>query len=334
MKHSAPENHPPLVENMLAAPGGFAFPQVVEIATRYLQSRGETVLPDTFRYSVNPALSFPPRDIESLEFVFREEHPPQVALTLNLMGLHGAGSPLPAYFTEYVAQHADEEDPLRDFLDIFNHRLIGLLHETWRKYRYYAQYRAQATDLLSNRFFGFIGAGHKDIRGARELKWPRLMAYMGLIAFNGESAGSLENILRHYFSHKDIKIIPFIRRWVAVPADQQTRLGERSCCLGEDFITGEEVPDQTGKFRIRISNLTWAGFNAFLPSGTNFSELQTLVKFILRSRLDFDVELRLLPEELKPWLLDGANECFLGWSTWAGDGGDGIVILDIDHQEL
>jgi len=329
-----PAAYPPLIAELLATPGAFAFPQAVELAARYLRAKGETVTAETFRYSVNPSLSFPPGDIEALEFVTREGLPTQVLLTLNLMGLHGAGSPQPAYFTEYVAQHADETDALRDFLDIFNHRLVGLLHQTWLKYRYYAQYRALASDRLSNRFFGFIGAGHRDIRQAKQLKWPRLMAYMGLIAFNGESAGSLENILCHYFSHKNISIIPCLRRWVAVPEDQQTRLGTNNCLLGENFIAGQEVPDQTGKFRIRIANLTWNQFETFLPSGIYFSELQTLVKFILRSRLDFDIELCLLPEEIKAWSLDADSTSRLGWSTWAGEGGDGIVVLEINHQEL
>lgn len=334
MTSLTPKIYPPLVENLLAAPGSFAFPQAIEIASRYLQTGNETADSPLFRYYVNPALSFPPRDIEFLEFVNKEGEPPQVRLMLNLMGLHGAVSPLPAYFTEYIAQHADDQDALRDFLDIFNNRLISILHEAWRKYRYYVQYRILASDRLSNLFFGFIGAGHQEIRQAKELKWPRLMAYMGLIAFNGESTGSMEHILRHYFSLQDITILSCIRRWVSVPDDQRTRLGEQNCCLGENFVTGDEVSDQTGKFRICISNLTWKAFNEFLPSGINFSALQTLIKFVLRSRLDFDLELHLRSEDVKPWSLDVTGSCYLGWSTWAGDGGDGIVILNIDQQGL
>jgi type VI secretion system protein ImpH len=327
-------SYPPVVGDMLTSPGSFAFPQAIDIAGRYLRGEGYRLSSDSFRYSVNPALSFPPSDIEQLSFVIREGMHPQVALMLNLLGLHGAGSPLPAYFTEYVAQHADEQDALRDFFDIFNHRLITLLYSIWRKYRYYAQYEVHAADRLSSRFFGFIGMGHQELRKAKQLRWPRLMAYVGLIAFNGEAAGSLESILRHYFSHEAISIVPCINRWVAVPYDQQTRLGESNFLAGEDFILGDEVPDQTGKFRIRIEKLTWERFNSFLPSGENFSELQTLVKFVLRSRLDFDVELRLLPEEIRPWCLEAENECRLGWSTWSGEGGDGITILETDHQGL
>ena len=323
-----------LLEDLRATPGAFAFPQAVDIAERWLRGEGHVVSSDSFRYSVNPALSFPPGDIAAFEIVPREDAGSRISLMFNLMGLHGAGSPLPAYFTEYVAQHADEPDALRDFFDIFNHRLVSLLHGTWIKYRYYAQYKEHAADRLSSRFFGFIGVGHKDVRQAKELIWPRLMAYVGLIAFNSDSSGSLESILRHYFAHDDISIIPCITRWVSIPDDQQNRLGEANCTLGEDFILGDEMPDQTGKFRIRIADLTWKQFNSFLPSEEKFAELQTLVNFVLKSRLEFDVELRLRPGEIPDWRLEDGNECRLGWSTWAGDGGDGVVILETNYREL
>ncbi|MDL2274719.1 type VI secretion system baseplate subunit TssG [Desulfosarcina sp. OttesenSCG-928-G10] len=325
---------PSLLKELLNSPGSFAFPQAVDIFERWLCYEGHVVSTKSFRYSVSPSLSFPPRDIAAVDIVVREDMKPQVQMMLNLMGLHGAGSPLPAYFTEYVAQHADEQNTLKDFFDIFNHLLVTLLHGTWKKYRYYAQYRVCATDRLSKRFSGFIGVGHPALREAKKLRWPRLMAYMGLIAFKSESAGSMESILRHYFAHPAISIIPCITRWVSVPEDQQTRLGDQNDMLGIDFVIGDEVPDQTGKFRVRIAELTLEKFNAFLPSGDKFDELQTLVKFILKSRLDFDVELCLLPDEIRPWCLDRENECRLGWSTWSGDGGEGVVVLETDHREL
>ncbi len=343
-----PRNEPLLLENLRALPGSFAFPQAVDIAERWLRSRaakeagntggtggargaGAGVNANSVRYKVNPALSFPPGDIAAFDIVERENLGPQANFTLNLMGLHGAGSPMPAYFTEYVAQHADEADALRDFFDIFNHRLVGLLHQTWAKYRYYAQYKPQASDRLSNHFFGFFGAGHKELRQAKDLRWPRLMAYVGLISFNSDSVGSLESILRHYFNHQAVHIQPCIMRWVAVPEEQRARLGEENCALGEDFVLGDEMPDQTGKFRICLSELTWEQFNSFLPSEEKFAELHTLVKFTLKSRLDFDVELRLLPEEVRPWKLDDASGLRLGWSSWATglsvEEGDGAVII-------
>lgn len=328
---TASEN-PALVEELLTVPGAFAFPQAVDIARRWLLSNGADGGEESFHFCVNPSLSFPPGDIHGVEF--GNEDPITASMMLNLMGLHGAGSPLPAYFTEQIAQNADDMNPLRDFFDLLNQPFVSLLYGSWLKYRYYAQYLPGGTDKLSQRFFAFIGARQNEIRNAKDLKWSRLMAYMGLIAMSGEAAGSLESILRHYFSHESIEVVPCIKRWVEIPEDQRTYLGERNCTLGENFVMGEEVQDQTGKFRIRISNLDWDEFNSFLPTDNKFNELQILVQFVLRSRLDFDIELRLNPDEIRPWVLDDSGDFKLGWTTWAGDGGNGVIILDTNYLEL
>lgn len=325
---------PPVISDLLNIPGNFAFVQALDLMTRYLRCQGYDVDESSFRFIVNPNLSFPPSDIEFLRLRESDDNKVRVEMMMNLLGLHGADSPLPAYFTEYVAQNQDDPDALRDFFDVFNHRLIALLHGSWKKYRYYVQYRRMATDRLSGRFFGFAGLGHEEIRGAKQLNWPRLMAYMGLIALSGESAGSMESILRHYFSYQDIQVVSCIPRWVAIPEDQQTRLGEANDALGSDFIIGTDVPDQTGKFRIRISSLVWDDFISFLPNKSKFGELQTLTKFVLRSRLDFEVELRLRPDEVRSWRLEEGNDMFLGWATWSGEGGEGSVILETEHREL
>lgn len=326
-----------VIDDLLATPGNYAFVQAVDLASRYMGKESLPAERDLCRFRVNPSLAFPPADIESLEFAATHNGVPRIDLMLNLMGLHGADSPLPAYFTEHIAQYSDEADPdpLRDFLDIFNHRVILHLHSIWGKYRYYARYQQNALDILSQRFYGFIGAGVKETRMAKEIQWPRLMAYMGLIAMNGDAEGALENILRHYFAHQETKIIPCIRRWVPVPAGQQTILGVQNCILGENFITGDEVLDHSGKFRICIENLSWEDFLSFLPCHTKFDELTSVVSFVLKSRLSFDVELKLKPGEIRPWILgDDTNGTLLGWSTWSSTDAEGSVILETDFGEL
>lgn len=308
-------------------PGAFAFAQAVDLAIKELRFRGLTAPEKALRFKVNPNLSFPPGDIETLELSGQEEQS-RAEMTLNLMGLHGAGSPVPAYITEYVAQHQDEPDALRDFLDIFNHRLIGLLYDAWQKYRYYLSYEENASDRLSARFFSFIGMGLNELRKAHPLQWSRLLAYSGLVAFKSDAAGSLERILRHYFSLREITIVPCIERTVNIHEDQQNRLGVSHSFLAQDCILGETIQDQTGKFRILLSNLSWERFTSFLPDAQNFTDLRMLVTTVLRSRLYFEIELRLRPEEIPPLHIGQEAITRLGWSTWLGENGNGIVNLE------
>lgn len=314
------------------SPGSFAFSQAVEIVKGELQSRGGNDL-EQLRFKVNPNLSFPPSDIEHIDF-YEKDNMTNAVMTMNLMGLHGAGSPLPSYFTEHIAQNQDDPDALRDLMDLFNHKLVSILYQIWRKYRYYVQYQEGATDKLSCRFFGVIGMGYSQLREVKHIDWARLFAYMGLIAFKSDASGSLESTMRHYFSHPTVFVIPCLRRVVDIPKDQQCRLGVANSHFASTFVLGEQVPDQTGKFRIQVTNLDWEKFTSFLPDSSIFRELAVLVKTILRSRLDFDLELKLLPEEIRPFQLGEESGTRLGWSTWLGDNGDGVVVLKPTERDI
>jgi type VI secretion system protein ImpH len=321
-------------KNLEESPGSFAFAQAARIVGRHLGAQPGVNREDALRFTVNPNLSFPPSDIEAIFYHERPDGLPSVMLMLNLMGLHGAASPLPAYFTEHVAQQQDEPDALRDFFDIFHQRLISLLYRSWEKYRYYLQFRHDADDPMSGRFFSFLGMGYTQLRRTGGVSWPRLLAYTGLIAFKGEAAGSLESTLRHYFRHPQVVVIPCIRRRVPIPPDQQSSLGHGNSSLALDCHIGEYIADQSGKFRIRLSELNWERFNDFLPDTDIFLQLTTVVRSILRSRLQFDVELRLRLEEVRPTLAGEVSVSRLGWSSWLGDGGDGVVVLEAgSHAE-
>lgn len=320
-------------ERLELLPGSFAFAQAMDLVKRRLKERGVSDTEKALRFRVNPNLSFPSGDIESIAF-HGEGEESRAEVMLNLMGLHGSASPLPAYFTEFIAQHQDEENALRDFFDIFNHRFISILHAVWQKYRYHLRYERDSADALSRHFLGFIGMGEESMRKAEKLQWARLLSYAGLISFKGNAAGSLESILQHYFSHADLSIIACIQRRVEIPSDQLNRLGLSNSRLSEDCLIGFSVPDQTGKFRVRISSLNWERFNAFLPDGRIFSELKNLVRFVMPTRLVFDVELCLKPEDIPAMHIGGKSLNRLGWSSWLGDNGDGVVLLEPTHQEF
>jgi type VI secretion system protein ImpH len=68
---------------------------------------------------------FPPSDIESLEPAGPDGRP---ALTVAFLGIGGAFGPLPSPLTNRVLARERVRDRAgRDFLDMFNHRILSLL---------------------------------------------------------------------------------------------------------------------------------------------------------------------------------------------------------------
>nr|WP_286948168.1 type VI secretion system baseplate subunit TssG [Pseudomonas sp. UBA6718] len=287
----------------------------------------EEALYERLEFQANPSLGFPGSDTDRLEF-FEEHGELRARLRINLVGLFGAGSPLPAFYSEQALGDGPEGNTTRDFLDLFNDRLQRLLLPIWRKYRYYAHYDQGARDLFSARLFALIGLGGERIRAAEDLNWRRLLPYLGLLSLRAHSAALVESVLRYYFKHADLRIEQCVERRVEIIAEQRNRLGLANSQLGESLVLGDSVRDRGGKFRIHIRQLSWARFHEFLPIGSGYQPLCALVRFTLRDPLDYDIRLALRHEEIRELRIGADNVCHLGWTSWLGhEQADGVVTI-------
>ncbi|WP_122339339.1 type VI secretion system baseplate subunit TssG [Pseudomonas caricapapayae] len=265
----------------------------------------------------HPSLGFPCSDIDGLDF-FYEHAELYVRLYLNVMGLVGSSSPLPAFYAEQALGERDKPNTTRDFLDIFNQRLQTLMLPVWRKYRYHAVFASGATDPFSEHLFALIGLHGVRIRETTELNWKRLLPYLGLLSLRAHSAALIESVLRYYFKHAQLFIEQCVERTVEVSSAQRCSLGKANHQLGRNVVLGLRVPDRGGKFRIHIKQLDWARFHEFLPSGTSYRALGALVRFTLRDPLDYDVCLELLKADIRDLRIGELNTCHLGWTSWLG----------------
>lgn len=278
-------------------------------------------------FEANPSLGFAGSDIERVEFI---EAPDglRARLRLNLLGLFGASSPLPAFYAEQALGDGPEGNPTRDFLDLFNDRLQRLLLPLWQKYRYRARFRAGAIDPFSEQLFALVGLGGSQIRQTGELNWKRLLPYLGLLSLRAHSAALVESVLRYYFKHADLHIEQCLERQVTITPEQRNALGLGNSALGESLVLGERVRDRCGKFRIHVRQLGWARFHDLLPSGSDHRQLCALVRFTLRDPLDYDIRLELRQDDIRALRLGAENPCRLGWTSWLGQhGADGEVTL-------
>lgn len=282
---------------------------------------------DQLEFQANPSLGFPGSDVDRVEF-FEEHGLLHARLRFNLIGLFGAGSPLPAFYGEQALGDGEEGNPTRHFLDLFHHRLQRLMLPIWRKYRYRASFSSGALDPFSSQLFALIGLGGVEIRQARELNWKRLLPYLGLLSLRAHSAALIEAVLRYYFKHAQLVIEQCIERRVEILHEQRNRLGLGNSVLGEDLVLGERVRDRSGKFRIHIRELDWQRFHEFLPIGFGYQPLCALVRFTLRDPLDYDIRLVLRQEEIRELCIGEQNACRLGWTSWLGrERADGVVTL-------
>lgn len=301
--------------------------QVIEHLREAHPLLDDDALYDQLEFQANPGLGFAAHDIDRVEF-FMEQGQLRARLRLNVLGLFGAGSPLPAFYGEQAFAERSGGNPTRDFLDLFHHRLHRLMLPIWRKYRYRACFRAGANDRFSEQMFALIGLGAAAIRGVCQVDCKRLLPYLGLLSLRVHSAALIESVLRYYFMHEALFLEQWVARTVEVCQTQRNHLGRANSALGDDLVLGHRIADRSGKFRVHVRALCWERFHDFLPTGTAYQPLRSLVRLTLRDPLDYDLSLMLAQGQIKALHIGENTVCRLGWTTWlAHEQADGVVTL-------
>ncbi|SDX68878.1 type VI secretion system baseplate subunit TssG [Marinobacter mobilis] len=296
----------------------YSFFQLVDLIHRHHGDdleRGVDQRPsqERIRFSASAGLGFPGSDVVSALSPEHEHAPYQ--MEVSFLGLHGSQSPLPGYYLEDLAWEAGQQTGIRrHFLDFFNHRLLTLFHRSWRKYRYYVRYQPGASDGFSDHIFALVGLGDRHLRGETPVPWSKMLAYAGLMAGRSRSPDVVSGIVAHCFDLERVDIEQWVLRKVAIPRDQQTALGRSNASLGVDTLAGRSVRDRSGKFVLRLQDLSKERFADFLPNGRDHQRLVKLVEFCTRDQLAYDLELVMRNQDVRPMKL--GQEMRLGWNSF------------------
>ena len=319
------ENRYAAVEKLLRRiPQEFEFFQAVRLFERILPSRapvGRFVSPakEVVRFAAHASMPFPASQIQIVEWPEAADAAPQVVI--NFMGLAGPSGLLPLYYTEMIVDRLRHKDrALRDFLDLFNHRMISLFYQAWEKYRFTIAYERGERDRFSHHLMDLIGLGSRRLENRLILRDDSLLFYSGLLSMRARSAAALQRILWDYFD-VPVEVEQFVGAWHRLEESNLCRfLGETgSEQLGGGAIVGDEIWNQQAGVRIKLGPLTLPQYLDFLPSGTAYQPLRTLAKFAARAEIDFELQLILRKEDVPPCEL-GAGEAAgprLGWTSWA-----------------
>jgi type VI secretion system protein ImpH len=308
-------------ERLFREPCSFSFFQAVRLLERLFPSRapvGRYANPqqECVRFASNPTLNFPASEIQSLENP-AEGHP---RMTVNFMGLTGPIGALPNYMTELVGLRARARDTaLRDFLDLFNHRLISFFYQAWQKHHFTIAYERDGSDPLTECLLCLVGLGTPGLRGRQAVRDESLVYYAGLLGPVPRSAVALESILTDYFG-VPFEVVPFVGTWRKLGASDQCIFGEdtESTELGLGVIVGDEMWDQQSRVRLRIGPLTIRQYRDFLPVGSAYPALRALTRTYCGNDIEFEVQLILRGEDVPACRVDEEVEESprLGWSTW------------------
>ncbi|OBY51378.1 type VI secretion system baseplate subunit TssG [Aggregatibacter aphrophilus] len=310
----------------------FNFHQLIEVVAKASSANLEllenTLLEDSlYLFSSNPKISFPLSDIEKVNIINRDNKT-QFNIVVNFLGLQGSSGPLPGSVLDEIAEEFYESEHIKiKYLDFFNHHLISLLHQIWRKYKYYIKFKEDFSDIYSKNMMSLIGIS-REYSEYSHLKWDKIFYYLGIIQSRIRTPQVLSTIIQYYFSLDKVEIKEHARQLVQLDSEQRSSLGNNNMMLGDDFIAGDVVESFSNKFDVAIHNLDISQFYQFLPLGHKYTELKELIRFLLKDPLPYDISLGLHPQTHSTFVLGENKSSLLGWTTLLNSAFDNSYYLD------
>ncbi|HVC57223.1 MAG TPA: type VI secretion system baseplate subunit TssG [Stellaceae bacterium] len=261
-------------------------------------------------------LSYPESEIHGLDLL---SDPPQ--MDVNLIGLTGPVGVLPQHYSVVLANELRHRNlALRDFFDLFNHRLIAFFYRAWVKYRVPISVERDGTrgnDGATQMLRALVGFATDRLAERSRIGQHSLLHYAGLLGHLPRNAASLQQLLIDYFG-LPVRIEQFRARWLPLPPEQRSRVGLRGrfAGLGVDAALGESFCDMQGNFAILIGPIGYGEFLQFMPESAKLDELAALTRLYVDPQLGFRVELVLARREIPRLHLAVAAPPRLGWNTW------------------
>ncbi|PSU34138.1 type VI secretion system baseplate subunit TssG [Photobacterium lutimaris] len=213
---------------------------------------GTDALPgnERIRFKAAQHLGYPGSDIESIRVNSGADNIKRLEIAVNYMGLTGPSSALPSHYTELVMKRSRLKDlAIREFFDLFNHRLISLDYRAWEKYQFGIQYGRSVS--------GKASPMDQVLRALTGAKNDVDVFFGGLFAMQNRHVSGLRQILE-LLCGCEINIKEFSGKWMTLAKTEQTRLGAASqpegqhAQLGKSTIIGKKVWDLSSAIDIEL----------------------------------------------------------------------------------
>ena len=303
---------------LYSEPWEFEFFQAVRLLELLAPERtatGEGVEPDdeVVRFRSRVTQEFQGSEVQALQPPENAGQPPE--MIVNLLALAGAAGPLPAPDSETVIERSWRKDhALRDFLDMFHHRLLSMLVRSRKAH--HPSYTSLTPDRgpIAQFLYAFFGMAPGEMRGRMRIDDRALIYYSGILSQQPRSASGLERLLSDYFE-VEAKVVQLLGHWRTLENSEWTFIGAtgRNQRLGESALIGTRVWDQQGRFEVNLGPMKLSAFLDFLPIGSGYEPLCELTRFYCGPDLEFGFRLTVRAEEVASTRLGQSR---LGWTSW------------------
>jgi type VI secretion system protein ImpH len=272
---------------------------------------------------------------------------------VSFLGLIGAAGVLPHHYSQMVINREKANDhAMRDFFDLFHHRIISNFFRASVKYRLPFQHelysrfklnrhgsgatKAIEKDAVTRCISCTVGLGETPIQNRLAIDDRNLLFYAGNYSHSRPTMTGLTRMLTE-FTGMNVKLLQFQFEWLYLDPTDQTDLSNPRKRLGYNVVIGSRVGSIQNRFRIRLGPLHWRQFLELLPNRRRLKEIAAFARAYVGIALDFDFQLVLLGSEVPCMQLGSEESGLLGWNTWITasklDGEIEDAIIDMDKIE-
>ena len=309
-----------IIEQLHQSPRRFSAVQVLRLLRHQLRDANLPCERSRQIY-VKPELSLEssPGDVREFHHTTDDNGDDHFELVVSFLGLYGASSPLPIYYTEeLLAEARNDSSMLRDFFDLLQQPLYQLFYDVWSHSHWAIKIHEEDDLLYENRLLALMGFGLESLRHNRDEVVP-LLRYLGLFAQAPRSAVALRTLLRDALQLPDLNIQSYRVRWSPLATEQQCHLGIHSCTLGEESYLGNCFQEADSGVTIDLGILDLPTWQRMAPGQEGEKTLKRLCQLHQTLDLDTHRQARVIDRDLTTTCLGlGLNR--LGVESWLYSG--------------
>lgn len=274
---------------------------------------GVDPLKEALRVQSRITMSSSSSDIYSIKFQRPHIKPP--ILTVNFLGIAGIQGPLATPYTEMLIERLRQKDTaFRDFLDIFNHRLVSLWHRAHKKTILGLEQVKPQFTAVGKCFFDLVGLSSAELKNHLDIPDRSLLNFAPLFWQRTKSAAGLQQLLQVYFK-TPIHIHELQGAWRRVPNYDWSLIGKsgQHNLLGQSLVLGKRSWDQAAGVKIILPRLTWSQYLTHLPGGKGHKALLSLSRLYCGMIMNIEVVAEITAKEIPPLHL---GQSLLGQTSW------------------